>query len=202
MVRKILARENKTEKRPFIIRLEAQEAENPYVLSQLSRLQAYLCMGDDESTNSKLDDEFSTLGLVERGWRDLRVLDNIGQEIKLPHFSVNDATPSQLTNTSILPPAPSASHGSLVAYPRERAKGMVRDFWSHVLTRGMTGMENVIAASRSFEPDPVDKVNEAQIIRRKDARRQVKTYYSNVLKRALDRLQNSIGQETVADSTH
>jgi hypothetical protein len=206
MVRKILKDDIHTSYRPFVIRLDVGDSHDPVILSKLAQLQTYL--GKTDTVDQ--DAEFAAFGLKEQGWMSLRVLNALDQEVDLtsPHQSADGGFDSAVPVTGMpepnLPfrPPVDRSAPTSILYTKTKASRLVQDFWSRVLTRGIDGMQAAIV-SEIEDPKPIitELPEEGpKVIRRMDARKQVKAFYSAILKRALDRLQHSIGDDTLAET--
>jgi len=174
---------------PFVMRLSDADTTNSDVLNQLARLQAYLRSCDDAVPDPVLEAEFTGMGLAERGWRDLLVLDPVGKPVTLPILSTGDAS-SKLDQIEMIgEPA--------VEAPRKVADALKDAFWAQVLKRGVDGIDNVMTRQEVELALKEDGVEDAalQPMSKKEARQQVKAYYGDILKQALDRLQVSIEQD-------
>ena len=174
---------------PFVMRLTDADTTNSAVLNRLARLRAYLRSCDDAAPDPVLEAEFSDMGLAERGWRDLLVLDSVGKPVTLPPLSTGAAS-SKLDQVELIgEPA--------VEAPRKVADTLKEAFWAQVLKRGVDGMGNVMTRQEVEAALKDGGVEGAalQPMSKKEARHQVKAYYGDILKQALDRLQVSIDQD-------
>ena len=187
---------------PFVMRLAETDSKDPVVLNRLAGLRAYLSTYEQPERDLALDAEFGKMGIVELGWRELLVLDHIGRPVALPEWVYGaDVAQPEGEDVAGSPSAdiPSADIPS-AKIPGQTARTIRDEFWARVLKRGVEGMEKSAAAQDSGEHLANNKNGTDQIITRKDARHKVQAFYSGILKRALDRLQDSTGENTLAQT--
>ena len=179
---------------PFVMRLTDADTTNSTVLNQLARLQAYLRSCDDVGPDPVQEAEFAEMGLAERGWRDLLVLDPVGKPVALPPLTtVDPASPLDKVDTINEP---------VGEPPRKMAEALKQAFWVKVLKHGVDGIGGVMTRQEVEAALKDDSVEDAvlQPMSKKEARQRVKAYYGDILKQALDRLQVSIDQDLPSGS--
>ncbi len=194
MVRNILKGSGSAATQHFIVRLDEQDVQDPVLQTQLFRLQSYLSTKAGGDADPELEQEFSALRLRHGDWRGLRVLDENGQDVELKVAGASDGSGMHQGKALTELYSTEPEKNSPTIFPRLKAAALVSGFWSQILARGIEGMEKVILLQVS-DNDHSNRdvpVNLSTVIQKKDARRNVKAFYSGVLKRALDRLQNSI----------
>ena len=165
---------------PFIIRVSASDVTDTDVLVRLSGLRSYLQGYEVLDQKSREGSGFFKLGLAQKGWRDLLVLDPDGAAVSLPEI-----------------PAASRPEGHI---DRAGAEDIKRKYLAGIVKRGLDEMERALrqgapkADQKTSAEEPIETGGDQRISKR-DARKRVKAFYNDALKHALDRLQASIGED-------
>jgi len=170
---------------PFVIRVSASDTTDTDVITRLSGLRSFLRNYEKTDPEPRERSEFFKLGLAQKGWRDLLVLDPEGAAVSLPADQEEGPDGSE----------PEGRIG------RAQGNEIKQKYLDELVKRAVDGMKQAAGAA-SAEPDEnaateqKPEIESDQPIRKRDARKMVKAFYGDALKHALDRLQASIGDDT------
>ncbi len=182
---------------PLIIHASDEDLANPSVMIELAALRSHMRAEDNPVLDADRLSEYAHLGLKAGPWGDVKVLDSAGNEISLN----NDGT-FHYEN----PVSPQTEPGpETPAVSAENATEIKNAFLQDRVMQAME-MVNLVQSASDLETVPsglpgnsssVPGQGETPIISRREAQRNIKDFYSHVLKRTLDKLQEAVPDDGV-----